>query len=101
MSYSKLKPTYYNSNGLQQQLKNTLFGNHDLCCGCDTPGNHLFYLLKDTIHPSKFSTTEINEIKKCLGIGETTKTTTTEDAEEGFQDGDLEALFAEEDDSAG
>lgn len=101
MSFSKQKPTYYNSKGIQGQLLNSIISNHDLCCGCDTPGNHLFYLLTDTIQPSKFTPEELQKIKKCLGCGEPLITTTGPADDDGLLEGDLDALFADDADTAG
>ncbi len=42
----------YNGRGMENQLKNTIFNAHDLCCGCSTPNLHLHYLLKLPSCPS-------------------------------------------------
>ncbi len=97
MSYSKQRPPYYNSNSINQQLINTLIGNHDLICGCDDPASHLLYLLATKTKPKGFTDEEKENIKKCLGF---TETTTDQQEDIGFDAGDLENLFgsfAEED----
>ncbi len=93
MSYSKQKPSYYSNRGKDLQLINVLHGAHDLTCGCNTPGEHLIWLLSTVQRPKNFSPEEKDQIKECLGIGE--DHTTVEDT--GFDQGDLEKLFQEDD----
>lgn len=88
-------PTYFTKNAVQNQLLNTLVGNHDLVCGCDKPTAHLAALLFEKAQPTDFTEKQKKQIKKCLGI--TDGDHTTEDAADGgFTDGDLERLFAED-----
>lgn len=90
MSYSNWKPTYLTNEGKEKQLLNSIFTNHDLCCGCDDPAAHIVALLCKNCEPKKFNEEEKTSIKKCLGGEETTTA-----AEEILDFGDLETLFGE------
>lgn len=87
------KPTYLTKNSQQKQLLNTIVGNHDLICGCDEPLKHLGLLIFEKAKPSNFTEQEKSIIKSCLGEENTTG---GQDADDGFTDGDLAALFTEE-----
>ncbi len=94
MSYSKLQTPQYTSAALNLQLINSLHNNHDLCCGCQNPSEHLLFLLATKVKPTNFTKEEKKQIQKCLGFGDGR---TTEDEDTGLEPGDLEKLFAIED----
>jgi len=79
-----LKPTVYTKRGLENQWINLVFQSHDLICGCNDPQLHFNTLLNN---------------QKChRSTEETTTAVTTGDGKEKetpFDEGDLEALFAE------
>lgn len=90
---SMYNPTYLGKNALQNQLLNTICGNHDLICKCDEPLKHTALLIFEKARPTNFTEEQKKTIKKCLG----------EDAGDGAVDttdhidpGDLEKLFAED-----
>lgn len=93
MSYSKFKPPFYNNKGKEKQLLNGIFHQHDLVCGCEEPASHVTWLLFHHCRPANFTSTELKEIKECLG---TSKDTTHGDAVDGLKEGELEELFAED-----
>ncbi len=82
-----LQPPHYKGKSLENQLRNCMYGIHDLMCGCNDVQQHL--------------TTILNP-EKCLPI-----TTGTVDGknrgeeEDVFDAGDLDALFAATDDADG
>lgn len=85
MSFSK--PVPYNKKQQKLNFVNLIVSAHDLCCGCTDP-------LKCSVDTICEQEPTIKQ--KCL-------TTTTgaiqhgeEEEEDGFGDGDLEALFAED-----
>lgn len=88
------KHTYYGKKALQNQLLNSIVGNHDLICGCEDPLKHISILIFEKAKPKNFTENQKKIIKQCLG---------EEDADGGDQkDGeditgeDLERLFAED-----
>lgn len=85
-----LKPTLYNGRGLENQLKNICYNAHDLCCGCPNPTSHLRHLFGVQCLSTETSTKENSE-----------NSTNKENPEEGFDAGDLEALFATDEDDRG
>lgn len=93
MSYSKQRPTYYNSTAKDQQLINCMVGQHDLVCGCEEPTAHLAFLLITKAKPTNFTPEEKQQLKKCLDIGE--DPTIKEDIDT-VDFGDLEKLFEED-----
>lgn len=94
MSYSKQKETLYSTTRSQNnQLINTLCNVHDLTCGCEDPPSHLTYLLIANTNPQKFNKEEKQKITEWHG----TLTDTAEEETTGFDAGDLEQLFAEDD----
>ncbi len=96
MSYSKFTNSLYSSpRSAQNQLLNSIFNNHDLCCGCNEPASHLTFLLINNCNPQKFSPEEKEVIKKWHGDITTQGGDTTEDI--GIDAGELETLFAEDD----
>lgn len=74
-----IKPTLYNSRGLENQLKNLGFQAHDLICGCPNPAKHLEYLFKTEECPHSTATED--------------PTSTPTDAVDIIESGDLEKLF--------
>lgn len=82
-----LKPSLYNGRGKENQLINLMFHGHDMICGCNDTNNHLLHLLRrEKCHRSEGTTT----------TAETTGT--PKDDEIGIDEGDLEKLFATEND---
>lgn len=90
---SNFKPTYLTSNSLQKQLLNTIVGNHDLICGCDSPLKHVACLIFQKAQPTNFTEEEKTTIKKCLGEEDGVADGTDDLA---LSTGDLEKLFAED-----
>lgn len=78
-----LQPCIYEGRAKELQLINCLIGTHDLACGCTEPLIHIENLIQSTKTPT------------CHG------TTTTGDAADGLDIGDLDALFAENGDDDG
>lgn len=75
-------PPLYTPKGLENQLKNTIFNAHDLCCGCPEPAKHLEFL---------FST------EKCHHSGEITVRTGGETgADDPIEEGILQKMFEED-----
>lgn len=82
-----LKPSLYNGRGQENQLLNLMFHGHDMICGCNYPDKHLTFLLqREKCHLSKGTNT-----------GDET-TGTAKEEETGIDEGDLERLFATEND---
>lgn len=80
----------YNGRGMENQLKNIIFNAHDLCCGCPKPNLHLHHLLQlPTCHSTEKDTT---------GGEKTGKENGPDDA---IDEGDLEAIFAQNDEELG
>lgn len=80
----------YNGKALENQLTNAIISAHDLACGCNNPFDHLQYLIKRaTCH----STTEEISTKP--------EKDTHGDNNDGFDEGDLQALFDASDDAEG
>lgn len=88
-----LKEPVYGPHALDNQWVNNIFQSHALYCGCNDPILHLFDILNKQGKARK----PIKDLQniKCLLTGETT---TTEEEEEPFGDGDLEKLFSEDND---
>ncbi len=93
MSFNKKRPTFYNSNSIENQLRNGLYTVHDLCCGCNDPAAHLIYLLAPGVNPNSFTKEEKQKVLQCLG-GDAPGT--EEEDIGGIQEGELEKLFEEE-----
>lgn len=76
---------------------NLIAHSHDIFCDCYNPMSHTISLIFEQEPDIKFSTPELDLIKKCLS-GETTATaTTTTDQElDVIGEGDLDALFKED-----
>lgn len=81
----------YTPKQLESQWINTVFGNHDLFCSCDDPITHLLIVLNRQGKAQK-PEDDIKNIK-CLITGDPKD---TEDVIDTFQDGELDALFAED-----
>lgn len=81
----------YSPKALEDQWLNTIFGSHDLICGCNDPILHLFDILNRK-GPARKPLVDIQNAK-CLITG---------DKEDGPEDdidiapGELELLFAED-----
>lgn len=88
------KPTEFGPRATEIQWLNSIVTTHGLFCGCEKPWNHLEDILK-------------NQQVRCHLIGDNTTETHTEEPTgdvdiDGFQDGDLERLFAQDfEDDAG
>lgn len=93
-------PTQYNEKALQKQLLNTIIGNHDLICGCNSATTHLAALIFEQASPTNFTNQQKKTIKQCLGEDHTT-TDIIDEEDGGFSAGDLEQLFAEDDGDEG
>lgn len=85
-----LKPSLYNGKSAERQWINIIWSTHDQICSCDKVIEHLNSIVSnETCHHFTKETT-------------TTATTgTTEKDETGFAEGDLELLFAENQDDDG
>lgn len=88
---SDKKPTRRDLN----QLINVCCGAHDLVCYCNEPTKHIILHLFSNQEPYFVTKEEKDNITKCLITTEDDKTDIV--AEDGFDHGDLEALFAIED----
>nr|UHS18276.1 MAG: hypothetical protein [Betatorquevirus sp.] len=80
-----LKPTIYKNGALETQWMNSIFTTHDIVCGCQDTINHLKFLIEN---------------QQCHSIIEGNGTTTTF-ANADINAGDLERLFAEDEDNEG
>lgn len=85
---SKLfKPTTLSPKALQNAWMNTIFQTHDLWCLCENPLKHLKDIIK------KQECRHFNDAATSTETGGDTK-----ENEDGFDAGDLETLFATEND---
>lgn len=87
-------PPQYGPRGLENQIYNSIFHNHDLACGCKDPQLHILYLFSKDNKQKKLSLKELKEIK-CRLTGEEDAEPTGEDEDIGLEE--LERLFGEED----
>lgn len=86
---SYLKPGIYNQKSLQRQWLNNACSFHDSFCGCEKPLDHLKAYIEEQQCPPTIAGTSTDTTGGIPG--------TEEDA---FDDGDLEKLFAiEEEDN--
>ncbi|AXQ65996.1 MAG: hypothetical protein [Anelloviridae sp.] len=82
-----LQNVKYNKKQLENNWINNTIHSHDLFCGCDNPLKHLEYLLKKETCPH------------LTDAATSTETGGTKENEENtFDEGDLESLFATEND---
>ncbi len=93
------KPAVYTSeNQKKLQWLNFCNQSHDLICGCDEPTKHLLKTILEKSNWLDITEDKKTTIKQCLGLEE--DHTATEDKpgeeDEGFGPGDLETLFAED-----
>nr|ALN98236.1 ORF2 [Chimpanzee anellovirus] len=108
MSYP-WKPPVYGPEGRELQWLNCCMQSHDTFCGCNNPMMHLILGAAKRSNYFGLNTENINTLQRCLGYGDPKDTTGDKDtpeepdpiAEDHFEDGDLEALFAEDDATAG
>lgn len=77
----------------EKSLINSFVGSHDLVCYCNNPALHCLQILIKQLKP-ELKQEEINQLKQCLGDDHTT-TETAEDT--GYDIGDLEKMFGEDD----
>lgn len=81
------KPTKLTPRALQNAWMNNIFQTHDLWCECENPLKHLKEIIKK------------EECRHTTDAATTTETGgDTENNEDGFDAGDLETLFATEND---
>lgn len=86
-----LKEPIYNKRGLENAWIGIIYSTHDTICGCNDPINHLNYLIDQ--QKCHHSTKEVTTTKETTG--------TAGKEETGFDDGDLERLFQEDDEKDG
>lgn len=86
----------YTPQQQEQNWINLIHGNHDQFCGCDDTISHLLLALSKN-NPKKITSKDIKEIKWHL-TGEPT-TETDGDAVDALDIGDLELLFAGDEDT--
>lgn len=82
-----ITPPLYSERALELQWKNTIFNSHDLFCGCNDTTRHLISILA----------TENKQL--CLPSTSTEDATTQtggDEIEDILDEGDLDALFAED-----
>lgn len=79
-----------------QQI-NTYVATHDLNCGCDNPLKHIILQIAEQEPGLQFDKEEQNQIKKWLTTGEHGENPGGKDDDDGFGEGELERLFAEDD----
>ncbi len=84
------KPTKYTLKQQQNQTTNLLCGIHDIYCFCQHPVKHILLSWAEKGEKIPVTKAEKEKVLQCLS-------TTEEDIvpEDGFEDGDLEELFAE------
>lgn len=87
------KQPCYGPKGLENCWHNQIFGAHDCICGCNDTTLHLLQVLSKN-NPKKPTLKQLKEIK-CLLTGEEDTTEET-DGVDGLKPGDLDILFAEE-----
>ncbi|AVN68372.1 hypothetical protein [Betatorquevirus homini13] len=92
-------PTILQNDAVHNQLLNSIVGNHDLVCSCDSPLIHITNLIFEFAKPTNF-TEKKKTSRKCLGDGDHIGETHGDAAEDGgLSAGDLEKLFAEDNDT--
>lgn len=88
------KKTTYTQRQHENNWMNIVYQSHDQFCRCDDPQLHLLQIInRDSNAPKPAE--EVRNIR-CLLTGEKTTTTTTEEENGGFDEGDLENLFAQD-----
>lgn len=106
------KPPIYNVKGRERNWLNTIFTAHDGFCGCENPPQHLILLLCREHKHLELTKQDFETTQKCLTSTEDPTQTTTgetisgggeEDGhkEEDVDSYDLDALFADDIESAG
>ena len=97
------KPPVYDVRGRETQWINNTIQAHDIFCGCNEPGNHLLLALAERSAQQNISKDTLQTATKCLSGGDHTGEEPTGQDEEdgGFGIGDLEKLFAEDEDTNG
>ena len=81
------QPALYKGRALDNQWINLIIGSHDLFCGCNKPIKHLQSILPKECHSSDQENT--------------TEKDTTHGDDTGLEPGELEQLFAENDEDKG
>ncbi len=83
------------NNGKQAQINwvNSIVHIHDLQCACDDPLEHTISTIFKQEKNLRFNEQEKAFMQKCLT---TTEETTGDKDEDGFGDGDLERIFAQD-----
>lgn len=88
------KPTFYNTQGKQNQWINDIHCTHDLWCSCDHTIKHLLLALAEKEEIIPVTTEQKRSILKCLS---TTEDLITETVDKGDIDElALDAIFAED-----
>lgn len=91
---SSKKPTRRELN----QLINVCCGAHDLICDCDEPTKHIILHLFSHQEPYQVTKQQKDNIQKCLITTEDHGEPTAIVGDDGINEGDLEAIFAEDKD---
>lgn len=81
-------PLPFTTKKQQLQFINTVIGVHDIACDCLNPAYHSLKILTQQIGP-ELQKQEKEQLQKCLGTPDTTE----DKDQDGFDVGDLEALF--------
>lgn len=97
------KPTKYGPDRRELHWLNLCVHSHDLMCGCDEPGDHLLLLLAKKSGYLQIKKEALQTATKCLTTGEEITYETTGEGEDdtGLEPGELDRLFAEDDDDTG
>lgn len=91
MSTYYKQPTW-NSRHKNLNWVNSIVSIHDLHCACNDPLKHTILGILNQEPSLKFNKEDSKEIQKCLTTGEDAG----ENVPDGFGEGDLESLFAED-----
>lgn len=83
----------FSSKKQKLQFLNCIVNTHDIACDCYNPLYHSAKIILDQLK-TELKPEEKYQLKQCLGEDPTTK----EEDEDGYNIGDLEALFAEDGD---
>lgn len=78
---------------LQLDWKNLLVHVHDNLCACDSPIEHTIHNLTENPKELRLSTATKKQLQQCLT---TTDAHIKKDVIDGFADGELDALFAQD-----
>lgn len=87
------KPITWSKKHRDLDWVNAITSIHDLQCSCDTPLEHTINTIVKQEPNLRFTKEDKQLLQKCLTSGDQDTTT---DAVDGFGDGELEKLFAED-----